>query len=176
MARTRRYRRYRRRSGKWSSNIDTILDQLSVPSNGQFGYSVVLARNPTTNSSTTISQIFTVKNFELTTSFDTAQQPDLFENLVVYIMYVPEILDPNSLPSNFPQLHPEYVMTYKYVGSPSADSGQGFQPIRVKSRLAKKLNSGDRVIAFFQGYRTGTLTVPTTVDISGLVRYWTKAN
>lgn len=171
------YRRRYRKSGKWSSNISTILDQYSTVSAGEFKIPIVLAKNSSTNSSSTITQTYTVKNFELTALCEiTNSNTDVFENMVVYIMYLPEVLDPNNLPTNFPQLHPEYVMTYKYIGSPHLDSTQNFQPIRVKSRLARKLNSGDRVIAFFQGYRTGTSTSAMPINISGLVRYWTKAN
>lgn len=170
-------RRYRRRAGKWSSNISTILDQITLTSPGEFKVPIVLARNSSTNLPTTVSQTYTVKNFELTALCEIPNSnTDVFENMVVYIMYVPEVLDPSNLPTNFPQLHPEYVMTYKYIGSPHLDSTQNFQPVKVKSRLARKLNSGDRVIAFFQGYRTGTSTSTMSINISGLVRYWTKAN
>ena len=76
------------------------------------------------------------------------------------------------------QQHPEYIMAYKYLGSPDiADTTaeyQQYQPFKVKSRMARKLQTGDQVVLFVQG--THASTESHVLNIDGLVRWWTKAN
>lgn len=183
MARHTRRRYYKRRTARWSPNLDQIVDSFAVTNTGQFGYPTTLAVNPTATTSTTISQIFTVKNVEASFVFEANELANTLEALAFYIMYIPEGF--NYQISNLPQLHPEWIMNYKFIGSPTYEQpvegqqpapSQQYQPVKIKTRMARKLNSGDRIILFAQGYRQGTTTTSINITMTGLVRWWTKAN
>lgn len=183
MSRRTRRKYYKRKSHRWSPNLDQIVDSFVVSNPGQFGYPITLAVNPTNNTATSISQIFTVKNVESSFVFEANDLANALECLSFFIMYIPEGFNYNN--TDLPQLHPEWIMNYKFIGSPTYEqpvegqqppASQQYQPIKVKTRLSRKLNSGDRIILFVQGYRQGTTTASVNVTISGLIRYWTKAN
>lgn len=90
-------------------------------------------------------------------------------------MYVPQGM---SVTVDYPQQHPEYIMAYRFIGSPENEStaaASGVRnPLRIRSRLARKLQTGDSIIFLLVGVNTGTANLD--VDIHGLVRWWTKAN
>lgn len=89
-------------------------------------------------------------------------------------MYVPQGM---NITADYNIEHPEYIMTYKYLGSPTIDSnGQQYQPYKIRTRLARKLQSGDNVILFIKGTNQVNGTSPSNLRLSGLVRWWTKAN
>lgn len=94
-------------------------------------------------------------------------------------MYVPQGMTPGL---DYNIQHPEYIMAYKFLGGPSLDSGTGnnggqqYQPMRVNTRLSRKLNSGDSVILFIKGQSPNLYTGNGSFDFHGLVRWWTKAN
>lgn len=186
----RRYRRFKRRSARWSPNLEQVVDSFVVNSTGQFAYTRALVTNNTSTNPGSIAQVFTVKNIEMSFNLDYQSITDisLIEALTCYIMYIPEGFDINNLGSDFPQRHPEWIMNYKYIGSPTNESipstpttvagsiGQQYQPIRVKTRMARKLNTGDRIVLITQGFIQGT-TIPTSpIQLYGVLRWWTKAN
>ena len=170
----RRYRRYyRRRSGRWAPNIQKIRDALGVTGEGEFSGNITLASNPV-QTNTSVSQTYTVKNFEISFTIESSNSRFL-ENITVYVMYVPQGM---TVGDDYYQQHPEYIMAYKYLGSPDiADTTaeyQQYQPFKVKSRMARKLQTGDQVVLFVQG--THASTESHVLNIDGLVRWWTKAN
>lgn len=177
MARTRRrYRRYRK-SGRWSSNIQEVANIVNAPP-GVFSSAETIMTNPAQNVAG-VSQAFTVKNLEIT--FTTDYQDSnagviQLESLAVYIMYVPQGM---NVTSDYNLQHPEYIMAYKFIGSPSDEHddgvGQQYQPIKVRTRLARKLQSGDGVILFIKGINSNNNTT-YNFRLSGLIRWWTKAN
>lgn len=176
MARRIFYRRYRRKLGKWSPNIQRISQSGNAPNNSVFSDFVTIAQNNTSTSSTTISQIFTVKNIEVSAQLE-AGTPNAIENLEYYIMYVPQgyLLD-----ANLPFAHPEWIMAYKYIGTPIAETNplptqSNAQTPRVKTRLSRKLNTGDSIVFMITG-RNATTQGDVSVRYNGLVRWWTKAN
>lgn len=172
MAKYTRYRKYSRRSrSKWSSNITHHVGQvITAEPSAIFFNSTVLSFNPT-QSNTTVPQIFTVKNIEFNGTFESSSSLTQIENLCAFIMFVPQGM---NITANYDTEHPEYIMAMKYYGSPSPDGQQQFQPIRVKTRLARKLNTGDSVILYVKGYNVGTSS--STLEYSGVTRWWTKAN
>ena len=131
MARYRR-RRYRRKSGRWAPNIIKISNLLAAP-NGEFGLSEDLAVNPL-QTNTGVSQTYTVKNFEITFTIEGAAAAVALESMTVYVMYVPQGM---NVGSDYYAQHPEYIMAYKYIGSPGViassqyinDESQHYQPI-----------------------------------------------
>lgn len=165
----RRYRRYRRLRGRWSANISRI-NLSGVAEVGQrFGDSLTIAQNPT-QSNTTVSQQYTVKNIEISGQLEGGTN---IEDVAYYIMYVPEGYAINlDLPFN----HPEWIMAYKYIGqSGNYSSGSDFvQPPRIKTRLSRRLNTGDSIIFLYSGANVSPSS--TNIKFNGLVRWWTKAN
>lgn len=183
MARYRRYRKYSRRShSKWSPNIQEIsTTTIQAPAASTFFQSFTLSFNPT-QVNTAVSQIYTVKRIETSFYIDTSQTNagEFIEDVAAYIMFVPQGM---TITSDYNTQHPEYIMAYKFLGSPSPDNsstttapqGQQYQPIRVNTRLSRKLNSGDSVILFIKGNNTST-SANSNFDFHGLIRWWTKAN
>lgn len=172
MAKYRRYRRYRRRTGRWSSNIQDIPSTVLTGVSGNWSGTTTLATNPA-QTTTGVSQIFTVKNFEVNFVIESSNEQSLqsIENLCCYIMFVPQGM---NVSENYNVSHPEYIMNYKFIGSPSPDASQNYQPFKIRTRLARKLNTGDSVVLFIKGYNQSTTDL--TMTLSGLVRWWTKAN
>lgn len=185
MARFKRYRNYNRRTRtRWAPNIQEIgTTTIQTLANTTFFQTFTLAFNPT-QVNTAVSQVYTVKRIE--TSFyidaDTQANNNVVEDIAAYIMYVPQGM---NVTADYNVQHPEYVMAYKFLGSPSLDNpansssllaiGQQYQPIRVTTRLSRKLQSGDSVILFIKGNNTSN-SANFNFDFHGLVRWWTKAN
>lgn len=173
MAKYTRYRKYSRRyrSGRWSPNIKSFPSgSITVEGSSTFFATTVLCTNPAQND-TTVSQRYTVKNIETSFVIESGTTNTTIENLTAYIMYVPQGM---TIDVSYDVDHPEYILNYKFIGSPSPDGGQQYQPSRVKSRLARKLNTGDSIILYIKGYNLGTAS--STLEYHGLVRWWTKAN
>lgn len=173
MAKTRRYRRFRKYS-KWSANISEFSSSQSV-NNGIFYLESTLASNPIQNTAG-VSQTYTAKNFDINFILEAASSGvvSIFEDLCIYIMYVPQGF---NVTSDYNVQHPEFILNYKYIGSPSADGnteGQQFQPIRIRSRMSRRLQTGDSIILFIKGNNQST--VAQNLDLHGVIRWWTKAN
>lgn len=171
MARYRRTRRYRKRS-RWAANIVDLEPVANILAAGP-GYAsntATLVTNPIQNNGTT-STVYTVKNVEGTFTIETSDNDILTEGFTVYLMYVSQGM--NVGPAYNTQ-HPEYIMAYKFYGSPSPESGQQYQPIRIKSRLARKLQTGDSIVLFIKAYNEASTA--RTYTLQGVIRWWTKSN
>lgn len=171
----RRYRRYRRRSSRWAANIQEINGSLNA-SPGIFSQAETILTNPA-QSPNLVTQVYTIKNVEVTFNLDfegsTVSAVNDIEAVTAYIMYVPQGM---NITGNYNIEHPEYIMTYRYLGSPTIDNnGQQYQPYKIRTRLARKLQSGDNVILFIKGTNQNNNNT-YALRLSGLVRWWTKAN
>jgi len=174
----RRYRRYRTNRAKWASNIQEIATTDYTTSSGVSADSITLVSNPI-QLPTTVSQIYTVKNIECSFTFGTQSiaAASSLEDLTVYIMYVPQGM---NLTADYNIQHPEYIMAYKYIGSPTLEppttgsyASQQYQPVKIKTRLSRKLNSGDQIIFF---WKLNSASSGLSYQLGGLIRWWTKAN
>lgn len=175
MAKYTRKRRYYKRKGRWSSNIKTIKNSTVVASEGSFYGQQILCQNPTQDDET-VSQKFTVKNIEL--SYQLEMEPSsayAVESVVAYIMYVPEGY---VITETLPNLHPEWIMAYRFIGSPDVETGTvsnvGRLPPRITTRMARRLSTGDKIILFVTGISSSSNTI--NLNFNGIVRWWTKAN
>lgn len=171
MARSRRYRRSTRRPGKWSSNIVSLESAIQFTA-GDFYTSTDLATNPAQTSSS-VSQQYTVKNVEFTYRIELNnidENRDL-EMLQMYVVYIPQGF---SITLNTIEQHPEWVMAYQFIGNPDSDAVQRYQPRKIKTRLARRLQTGDSIKLLIYGSNKSTSSLGGTV--SGIVRWWTKAN
>ena len=176
MARKRRTRKYYRKKGRWSANINNI-NSVQRFEPGTNYLAVTLQSNPAQNQAT-VSQQYTVKNVELSYEIEVTANNAArgIENLQGYIIYVPQgMIITETLPYN----HPEYIMAYRWLGSPNYEDGNnpenvGRNPMFIKSRLSRRLQTGDSIVFLVIG--TNDFEVNLDVSIRGLVRYWTKAN
>ena len=183
MPRYRRTRRYRRKSGRWSSNITTITKESIAAASGSWYGTLVLATNPV-QVNTGVSQTFTAKNFEISFTLEGTPSASLWslDAISAYIMYVPQGM---TVTDAYESQHPEYILNYKYYGSPTSAYVQSvgnpenymlqhFQPMKIKSRLSRKLQTGDSIVLLIKGSNASSST--TNLILSGIVRWWTKAN
>lgn len=174
MARRTSRRRFRKRS-KWSANIQELNNTSITTNPGQWSGTTTLATNPSQNT-LGVSQVYTCKNFSVDFTIESDNHWSL-EAITAYIMFVPQGM---NVSQDYNLQHPEYIMTYKYLGSPTgigtstSAEVQQYQPFRVRTKLSRKLNTGDSVILFLKGYSQATSNI--NLVISGLIRWWTKAN
>ena len=201
MARYRRYRKYTRsRRGKYSSNIQEFSNQIQNIDQGANFRTITLAFNPV-QTNTATSQTYRVKNIEVNFLSELPVGKDAAENaaayindITAYIMFVPQGM---NVTASYNLDHPEYIMAYKFIGSPSASGewyrnmggssgttvydyysaqGQNYQPHKVKTRLSRTLNTGDSIILFTKFNYSNSIASPTSFLIHGVARWWTKAN
>ena len=182
MARTKRVQRYYKKQN-WSTRLQNFSGAQSVAANTQVILYTNLCTNPAQTDST-VSNKYTVKNvcvdFEIAKDDLTSStgQSDWLENFQFYIMYIPQGYIPTGTPSAYKDVpfdHPEWIMAYRYTGPPMADSSTSYPPIRVKTRLARKLDTGDRIVLIVLGLNTST-SATAYLTYRGLVKYNTKAN
>lgn len=185
MAKYRRsYRRFRK-TGRWAPNIAKISSVLQATQGEFFDYEE-LAENPI-QVNTGVSQAYTVKNFEITFTIETPHSESQYSNqfldsITAYVMYVPQGM---TITAGYYAEHPEYILAYKFLGSPTNQvyyqdgsftritEQQQYQPIRIRTRLSRKLQTGDKVILYIQGSCTAT---SARFNLDGIVRWWSKAN
>lgn len=165
-------KKYYRPRGKWSANIKTLTAQtINANASSSFFSTSDLCANPIQVEST-VSQQYTVKNIELSYEIET----DNFyyiEGLTAYIMYVPQGM---TITETYPNQHPEYIMAYRFLGSPNRDEGTtpNRLPSRIKTRLARRLQTGDKIVLLIVGLNE--YNSAQTLKFNGLIRWWTKAN
>jgi len=178
MARSTRRKYYKRRSGKWSSNIQRIRLIGDAGTPGFFGDTFTIAQNPGQDN-LAVSQIYTVKNIEISGQLEAqgVTSPQIgnaskIQEVTYYIMYVPEGY---PIDITLPDKHPEWIMAYKFIGqAASAADSTAYQTPRIKTRLSRRLNTGDSIIFLYTAYNDNTVNLP--IKFTGLVRWWTKAN
>lgn len=170
---TKTIKKYYRSKNKWSSNISEFSSTSgTLALNSPFHLESTIATNPS-QSTLGVSQIYTVKNFEINFEFDTnSAGASAIENLAAYIMFLPQGM---VVTDTYNMEHPEYIMAYQFYGSPQPDTPY-YSVKKIKTRMARKLNTGDSIILLIKGNYVGQGSSGQTFDIHGLVRWWTKAN
>jgi len=167
-------RKYRRRT-RWSSNIKEINAAAIATSQGAWSGSETLATNPAQDV-LGVSQVYTVKNFDINFTIEASGTDSRasIEGVTAYIMYVPQGM---TITETYPNYHPEYIMGCRFYGSPENEQtgAAGIRnPLSIRSRLARRLQTGDKIVFLLVGTNSGTTNV--TIDFNGLLRWWTKAN
>lgn len=167
---SKKYYPYRRKV-RWSSNIMELvkLDE-NVNQAGYFYTTVDLCSNPA-QAVNTVSQEYTVKNFEIQIKSESGSNPSNFQQITYYIMYVPQGM---QVDLNYAKNHPEYIMAWRFVGGAEPATDYYKNPISVKTRLSRRLNTGDKIVLFirYEHYSTAN----DTILHNGICRWWTKAN
>lgn len=161
--------------GRWSSNIRSINNKFqknSLYKDNDYNDTILLCANPV-QSINTVSQQYTVKNIELQYWLETTGTlQNICDDFCVYIMYVPQGM---NVTSSYDTEHPEYIMAYKYLGNINEDVDTGRSALYIKTRLSRRLQTGDSIILFIK-YGCKTNTTNYEYLIKGKVRWWTKAN
>lgn len=172
MARRSYKKRYYKRRSRWSSNINNISSGFNIPANSTGFGNIVLQQNPAQNSAT-VSQPYTIKNVEMSFEMESSSvDSNILEDIQIFIIYVPQgMVVTETLPFN----HPEYIMAYKFYGSPVVDGSPYKDTVFIKTRLSRILQTGDSVNLLIVAKNQAT-NVGSNLNVSGLVRYWTKAN
>ena len=178
MARYTKRRFYKRRI-HYSPNIARIgPSSFNIPANSRDIGVVTLIENQVYDPSRT-NNIITVKNPELSIEFEATYA--YIEACTAYLLFIPEGYTVNI---NTPTQHPEWIMAYKYFGSPNLDDNQSGsssnQPSskyinKIKTRLSRKLNTGDRIVLLVEGTNTSANNA-YPMQYQGLCRWFTKAN
>lgn len=167
---------YKKRKEKWSPNINEFSSEVTFGINGVTVFDTTICTNPAQNN-TSVPQTFTVKNFEITFYCEgDATGVSEIDDLCAYVMFIPQGY---QITNDINIQHPEWILNYKFIGSPyiEARTSQTFNytiPHRVRSRLSRKLNTGDKVVLILKG--TNKNFDERTVQFHGLMRWWTKAN
>lgn len=166
---------YKKRKEKWSPNLNEFSSNITFPGNSITTFDTTICTNPIQNS-TIVPQIFTVKNIEITFYCESSEIGirDI-DNLCAYVMFIPQGYQINE---NTNIEHPEWILNYKFIGSPYVEDNANHTynytiPHRVKSRLSRRLNTGDKLVLLLKGTNRGNIQ---TVQFHGLMRWWTKAN
>jgi len=162
-----------RRKGRWSANISEITATTIQATPNKFSATTTLTTNPV-QTNTSVSQIYTVKNFEISFTMDkgSSTTSSYIEGLTFYIMFVPQGM---NVSENYNLQHPEYIMAYRYYGAPLQDSSSNeVVPFRLKTRMARRLNTGDSIILFITGFNEYSNN--QELKLNGLIRWWTKTN
>lgn len=177
MARTKAIAKRYIRKGNWSTRLTNFSGSQSAGGNQSYIIYQNLAQNPA-QSVDTISSKYTVKNIVLDCEITFQDSGAEVENLQYFIMYIPQGYIPTGTPSAYadvPYDHPEWIMTHRFVGSPQQDESPYYPPIRTRTRLARKLDTGDRIVLIILGQNTNS-TNSRTIEYRGLVKYNAKAN
>jgi len=115
----------------------------------------------------------TIGGFELNCTLEGSSN---LNNVSMYIMYLPEGYNVSTDFGAFVFQHPEWILAYKYLGSPTEGTmgGQGCQPIRIRSRYRRNLLTGDKLILVVSGYNSNSTR--TNGTIWATIRFASKIN
>lgn len=171
MAKT-KYRKYYKKS-KWSANIKQIANQ-EIEANADsifYGY-IPLCTNPP-QSDNTVSQQFTVArtqfSFTLDNIFDGNDKK--IDSATGYIMFVPQGY---QITSDIVYQHPDWIMSMRFYGKIVADSNSVMiRPLSIRTNMKRRLQTGDQLIFLLTGVNTST--AGQTIQLNGVIRWWTKA-
>ena len=178
MARYYRYRKYTRRFRRktWSSRITNIDASQLVTGGNNLLYYKNLAVNPA-QSDDTISQRYTVKNvflqFPLEHTGTQYNSENSMENCQSFILYLPQ---GRTVSESTPYDHPEWIMASKHIGLPLDNNSPGYPPLTMRTRLARKLDTGDKIVFLLIGRNSAGTGETVQVRLTGIARFNTKAN
>jgi hypothetical protein len=152
-------RRNNRRNNKQPKLKNKQILQLQKQFNaqsGEFLTTVDLITNPANvNTNQLTGYVETIGHFSIDCTFEGAST---LNNVAMFIMYIPEGYNIDTTVGNSLSVinqHPEWIMAYKYLGSPTesyeSNVGQGCQPTRLRSRVRRNLMTGDRIVLVLAG-------------------------
>lgn len=178
MAKRTYYRRRRYRRKIWSTRIKNFSGNQLATGGSNFVIYQNLCTNPA-QTDDTVSNKYTVKNINLQLELsNNSTASGYVENLQAFVVFVPQGYIPTGVPAAYADLpydHPEWIMAHRFYGSAFSDNSPYYSPLRLHTRLSRKLDTGDRIVVIILGRNTNS-SQSQTIDYQGLVKYNTKAN
>jgi hypothetical protein len=157
---TRRNNRRNNKQPKLKNNQIIRKQYDFVAGTGDFRSYVELINNPNNLNTDVTGYVQTIGRFSIDCTLE-GTNGDL-NNVALFVMYIPEgySMYVNNSVVDVASQHPEWIMAYKYLGSPTdSQYGQGCQPTRITSRVRRNLMTGDRVILFVSGTNSGNASI-----------------
>jgi hypothetical protein len=137
-----------------SGNFNTYVDLIVNPSNAVGGNQLT-------------GYVETIGRFSIDCTLEGVQS---LNNVAMFIMYIPEgyqISNQGNTGNSVLNQHPEWIMAYKYLGSPTQSASdqisQGCQPTRIRSRVRRNLMTGDRIMLYITGTNSASQTSTGTL-------------
>ena len=176
MARRRYFRYYPRTrvaKKKWASNFKTYY--LSSDTSPYVPYQVLVENKQQDGAPT--PTVIKCGNFKVQGDVNLSNVSSFPDVLYMraFVLFVPEGWNMNLL-SDIPLQHPEWIMSWTVIDLPiaAAQAASGGNKFSFSSRLKRNLNSGDKVVVYFQ---SDVLVSPgPTTQINFSAQYWTCAN
>lgn len=164
---TRRYNRRNNKQPKLKNNQILQLKEVFTAEVGNFYTYIDLITNPNNLAGNLTGYVETIGRFSIDCTLEGVSTLD---NVAMFIMYIPEgysIQTQNNNANNVLNQHPEWIMAYKYLGSPTQSTidqaGQGCQPTRIRSRVRRNLMTGDRIVLLITGSNSATQSTAGTL-------------
>lgn len=161
-------RKYYKRKGRWSANIKNVTLSQTINTSGSFYLSQDLCTNPAQVEST-VSQQYTIKNVSYCYKIFSNNTTSVV-NLQTYIMFVPQGY---TISESLPFTHPEWIMASRFLGGPDEVQTNDRNPQVIRTRLARRLQTGDKIIFLILGENAASTA---SIYIHGLLKWFTKAN
>lgn len=157
-------RRNNRRSNKQpklkNNQILQLKEQFTAASGNFYTYMDLITNPSNLNPDALTGYVETIGRFTIDCTLEGAQS---LNNVAMFVMYIPEGYAINTQTpgsNNVLNQHPEWIMAYKYLGSPtqatSDQVSQGCQPTRIRSRVRRNLMTGDRIVLLIAGTNSAT--------------------
>jgi hypothetical protein len=158
---SRRNNRRFNKQPKLKNNQILQLHKTFTAATGNFTTQLDLITNPTNAYGGQMTgYVETIGRFSIDCTLEGVQS---LNNVAMFVMYIPEgyaVEDTVNSNNNVVNLHPEWIMAYKYLGSPTQSSNdqisQGCQPTRIRSRVRRNLMTGDRIVLIISGTNSAT--------------------
>lgn len=139
-----------------------------IPANSTTGGSVDLLTVPADSQTSMTVRSFTTDLYIETVS---SQVNANLEKAQFYIMFLPE---GHTVTVNLPFQHPEWILSYTWQGTPSADTEAIGYNIRRRSKKTRKLKPGDSIFLFAMAENNTSSSI--SINVSGLIKYFSKMN
>lgn len=164
---------------RWASNVLPMDGNIVRDNNGQFHYTLDLAKN---NSEGTSPAPVIIKTGNFRVQFDVNINVAATGLIAAraFVIYVPQGLLSTADYPNIQTLvnnHPEWIMTWRQLdfGNANAAGSVDTSVVKFSSRLKRNLNTGDRIVFAIIG--EGDFTgIQYAATIRGMTQFWTCAN
>lgn len=130
-------RRYYGRRKKWTPVF--LTEQSTVPGAAVFAHATLAANQTNQGSTAPIATNIKVKNFKVAVDVQSAGNVAGSPSVTFAIVFVPQSY---AITANLMVEHPEWVMAWRTIDLQTTNT------VQVSSRLARNLNSGDKVVFF----------------------------
>lgn len=144
----------RRKARKWSpSLVRANLALTAAAGVNSFTTLDLCGNSSNVGANVPVSTIIKAKNFKTVIDVTSGTGGDALRNFFLAIMYIPQGF---VVTGETPAQHPEWILVWRSVDV--SFNGQQLQNVQISSRLARNLNSGDKIVMFVSVENTGVST------------------